>query len=183
MQRTSGLYVLLVHGPVLGPAVGETIVTAVTPLDVTDIARSCRTFGVQGYAIVQPDPNQQALARRIQQYWMQRTDGPRSDRILALERVEVFDSIQSAIAYWGAGVAVATSASAGEGTITWNRIKDYASTQPVYLLFGTGYGLTPDTLRQADYVAPAIVGSGEFAHLSVRSAVAIILDRIVNAQR
>lgn len=178
---TAGLYVLLVHGPVLGPQPGHLITTAVTPLDVTDIARSCRTFGVRGYGIVEPDPNQQALARRIQSYWMQRTEGPRADRVQALERVEVFASLTQAYAEWGPGTVVATSAAAGPGTASFAQLRQWAGDRAMFLLFGTGYGLAPDTISAADYIAPAIRGSGDFAHLSVRSAVAIILDRIVNA--
>jgi hypothetical protein len=47
------------------------------------------------------------------------------------------------------------------------------------LLFGTGWGLLEEDIEAADYRLLPIHGAGEFNHLSVRSAVSIILDRIL----
>ena len=47
------------------------------------------------------------------------------------------------------------------------------------LVFGTGWGLTDELLARADYVLRPIYGAGEYNHLSVRSAVSIILDRLM----
>ena len=47
-----------------------------------------------------------------------------------------------------------------------------------FLLFGTGWGLTQEVKESADYVLSPIEGKG-YNHLSVRSAVAIILDRLL----
>ncbi len=52
-------------------------------------------------------------------------------------------------------------------------------TRPFLILFGTGWGLTETLLLQSDYVLEAIEGRGDYNHLSVRSAAAIILDRLL----
>jgi tRNA (guanine37-N1)-methyltransferase len=54
-------------------------------------------------------------------------------------------------------------------------------TQPLLLLFGTGFGLTDDVHASADLILKPVQGLTEYNHLSVRSAVAIILDRITSA--
>jgi hypothetical protein len=46
-------------------------------------------------------------------------------------------------------------------------------------LLGTGWGLTEAVLSQSDYVLEAVEGQGDYNHLSVRSAAAIILDRLL----
>jgi len=50
---------------------------------------------------------------------------------------------------------------------------------PFFLLFGTGWGLTEEVKEGSDYVLAPIEGRG-YNHLSVRSAVAIILDRLLS---
>lgn len=52
--------------------------------------------------------------------------------------------------------------------------------QPVLLLFGTGHGLTDSVHSEADFILQPIEGTSDYNHLSVRSAVAIVLDRITS---
>ncbi|HEY6838272.1 MAG TPA: RNA methyltransferase, partial [Geobacteraceae bacterium] len=51
--------------------------------------------------------------------------------------------------------------------------------QPYLLVFGTGWGLTEELFERADLVLRPIKGPGSYNHLSVRSAAAIILDRLL----
>jgi hypothetical protein len=53
-------------------------------------------------------------------------------------------------------------------------------TRPVLVVFGTGWGLTEEVFASADAVLDPITGGAghEYNHLSVRSAVAIVLDRL-----
>ena len=44
------------------------------------------------------------------------------------------------------------------------------------------WGLAPDVFETAEATLPSIRGVGEFNHLSVRSAVAITLDRLLGAR-
>ena len=47
------------------------------------------------------------------------------------------------------------------------------------LVFGTGWGLTAEMLARADHILEPIRGRRDYNHLSVRSAAAIILDRVL----
>ena len=47
------------------------------------------------------------------------------------------------------------------------------------LVLGTAWGLTDDFLNQADYLLEPICGPTDYNHLSVRSAAAIMLDRLL----
>ena len=53
---------------------------------------------------------------------------------------------------------------------------------PVLFLLGTGWGLTEEVLEQADNILEPIRGAGAYNHLSVRSAAAILLDRLRGAR-
>jgi hypothetical protein len=46
------------------------------------------------------------------------------------------------------------------------------------LLFGTAWGLVEGMFEQADYLLDPVEGYTDYNHLSVRSAAAIILDRL-----
>ena len=62
------VYAGLVHHPVYNRK-GEIITTAVTNLDIHDIARSAQTYGLDGYYLIQPDKEQQELCRDILSFW------------------------------------------------------------------------------------------------------------------
>ena len=50
---------------------------------------------------------------------------------------------------------------------------------PLVLVFGTAWGLTEDFIETADYVLEPLSGGTDYNHLPVRSAAAVILDRLV----
>ena len=56
------------------------------------------------------------------------------------------------------------------------------SAQPFMLLLGTGWGLTEECFEASDYILEPIAGAGTYNHLSVRSAAAIMLDRLIGMQ-
>ena len=58
------------------------------------------------------------------------------------------------------------------------RNKFLSNNEPILIVFGTGWGLTDDILNKSDYILKPIDGYNEYNHLSVRSAVAIILDKL-----
>jgi len=78
-------------------------------------------------------------------------------------------------------VIVATSARRGQNRASFVALRDMLNkeTRPFLILFGTGWGLTETILLQSDYVLEAVEGRGDYNHLSVRSAAAIILDRLL----
>jgi hypothetical protein len=49
--------------------------------------------------------------------------------------------------------------------------------RPVLMLFGTGQGLAQPVIDRCDFLLLPVQGFADFNHLSVRSAVAIVLDR------
>ena len=177
--------VALVHYPVLDPK-GHVIATSVTNLDIHDIARLSATFGATRYYIVQPGEEQKALTERVIAYW---TEGHGShvnpDRCRALSLVRVVDSLEDARADFAAHTAkpvrtVATTAKIRPQIVSYTELRERIEREDdaFLLCFGTGYGLTEETLAEADHVLKPIEGRGDYNHLAVRSAVAIILDRL-----
>ena len=49
--------------------------------------------------------------------------------------------------------------------------------RPVLFIFGTGRGLTQERLMASDFLLKPVKSFSDYNHLSVRSAVAIVLDR------
>jgi len=76
---------------------------------------------------------------------------------------------------------VATSARATGYRTSFEALIDMVNKEarPILILFGTGWGLTETILLQSDFVLEAIAGRKGYNHLSVRSAAAIILDRLL----
>lgn len=180
------LYVGLLHFPMRNRR-GEIVATSTTSMDVHDIARSARTYGVNRYFVVTPLPTQQAIAWRIRGFW---TEGERawevSRRGEAMEYVSVAEDLEETIAWiedaeGRSPLLVATSArGTNKKTISFGELRSRLKTdpQPVYMLFGTGWGMTDELIDVCDVILPPIMGNSEFNHLSVRAAVAIMLDRV-----
>jgi hypothetical protein len=179
------LYLALVHFPVRGRG-GDEITTSVTNLDVHDIARTARTYGVSRYYVVTPIAAQRDLIHHILGYWREGKGGERvPERTEALSIIEHADSIEAAIAGITAreGVAprvVTTAAKARASATSFDALRaEMAEGEgPWLLMFGTGYGLADRVLDRADvHLAP--VRPDGYNHLPVRCAVAIILDRLL----
>jgi tRNA (guanine37-N1)-methyltransferase len=178
-------YLALVHHPVLDKA-GSVVTSAVTNFDLHDIARSCRTFGLAGYYVVTPVAVQQDKVRHIARMWQEQEE--LDHRASALELVRPVSSLAQAIAAVTAESAaprvVATSANprnfAGlpHGSARELLAEARGDLRPVLLVFGTGWGLSESLDSLIDQVLAPIDGRPEWNHLSVRSAVAIILDRL-----
>jgi hypothetical protein len=183
------LYVALVHHPVLDKR-GAIVTTAVTNMDVHDIARLARTFGVPGYYVCTPVPTLQRLVHRIVLHW---EDGPgaayNETRKEALSVVRLVDDLDAAVAdvERETGVLprlVATSARDGADRLAYETMRARLATdpRPELLVLGTGWGLTREVLERCDDLLAPIRGTGDYNHLSVRSAASIILDRLRNGR-
>ena len=181
----SPVYCALIHHPVVDRQ-GDEVTTSVTNLDVHDIARSARTYGLRGYFVVSPIEAQHPVVQRIVDHWVSGAGTKRfPERGEAIALVEVCLSIDDAIAAIEAREGetprlVVTSAKAGPDRSTYEeeaqRLR--AGSPPTLLLFGTGHGLSDRVLQRADAFLEPIVGPTDFNHLSVRAAVAITLDRL-----
>ncbi|HEC31630.1 MAG TPA: RNA methyltransferase, partial [Deltaproteobacteria bacterium] len=76
-------------------------------------------------------------------------------------------------------LVVVTSAKKGDKLIFYSTLKKkFEDGSNLLLVFGTGWGLAEEVLRKADFLLEPIYGIGEYNHLAVRSAVAIVLDRL-----
>ena len=77
-------------------------------------------------------------------------------------------------------VVVTTDARTYPNTIGYQdlRVKIEKEEDPFLVLLGTGWGLTEEVMNGADYILEPIYGPGDYNHLSVRAAAAIILDRL-----
>ena len=185
-QTGSNVSIALIHYPVYDKN-RRAVATAVTNLDLHDIARAARTFGLFRYYVVTPVAEQRELAERIASHWREgwgATYNPK--RRAALELMRVADSLEAVNeeigkVYGKPARSVVTGARGFPGSISCielaELIKD--ASQPYLLLFGTGWGLTEEVFERADYVLAPIRGAGDYNHLSVRSAAAIILDRLL----
>lgn len=182
------IYVALVHYPVTDKN-GATIASAVTNLDLHDIARACRTYGAGRYYVVTPLDDQAELVDRILDHWVTgagKAYNPERRRALELVRVarnfvEVVDDIAAAEGV--RPVTVATTARKGRGTLSYRRLKAILEdSAPVLLVFGTAWGLEEAFMAQLDFRLDALTGQSDYNHLSVRCAAAIILDRLVGRE-
>lgn len=175
----------LVHYPVANKN-GETIGSAVTNLDIHDIARAGRTFGIARYYIVTPYEDQQQLVTEILDHWLTGRGSVYNEKrkaALALVRIcESLDALYAQVeAQWGMRPTVlATCAKPQANTVGYEAVRRRLSAgERFLLLFGTGWGLTSEVLARVDATLPPISGATEYNHLSVRSAAAIVLDRVL----
>lgn len=182
---SGGAYVMEVHYPVLDKR-GEKSSTAITGMDLHDIARACRTYGIKKYLLVTPIAQQREMAKRIAGHWTSGWGADYNpDRREAFSTLKIFASVQKAIA-WAEEkekkpvFKIATTAKRHAGAQHWLTLKreilrrDHS---PLFI-FGTGWGLHDEVMEMADAVMTPICGGKDgWNHLSVRSAVSITLDR------
>jgi tRNA (guanine37-N1)-methyltransferase len=180
------LYLALLHHPVYDKN-RQVVTTALTNMDVHDIARAARTFGARGFYVVTPVKALQRLAVKIIDHW-QRGYGSQYNRTrkeaLSLARIrDTLDDVLIDIEREAGEkpVLVATTARAGAGRSSFVDVKGMLKekARPFLVLMGTGWGLTDGLIARADYVLEPIRGTTDYNHLSVRSAAAIILDRLL----
>jgi hypothetical protein len=182
-------YLGLVHHPIVNKK-GETVTTSVTNLDIHDISRSCKTFGFANYFIVTPLQKQKELISRLLGHWEEdKALAYNPDRQDALEIARLVDSIEDAISAIeekeGVRPLVAVTGAnftQCSGGVSLLNEKKKIDKRPMLLLFGTGWGLHSSVVEMADFLLEPIIGDkgNDYNHLSVRSAVAIYLDRITN---
>lgn len=178
----SRLAVALVHHPVLNRR-NEVVASAVTNLDLHDIARTCRTFGVGRFFVVTPIKEQQKIVDQILEHWVHgygATHNP--DRCSAFQLVETVTNLQTAHVRWStensrSAQLVVTSAKSSAG-LNGHDCRLLLEENPLLLVLGTGSGLAPEIIDQNYEAFQSILGVADYNHLPVRAAAAIILDRI-----
>ncbi|RRD40106.1 RNA methyltransferase [Leptotrichia sp. OH3620_COT-345] len=182
----NNIYTALVHYPVYNRN-NDTVATSVTNFDIHDISRTCRTYDIKKYFIITPVDAQQELTKRIIDYWIE-GDGIEfnKNRNEAFENTVLETSVQSAVEaiYKNEGKMpriITTSAKIFENTVSYEDLGKEITTDenPYLILFGTGWGLTEEIMNMSYKILEPIRGKTKYNHLSVRSAVSIILDRLL----
>ena len=181
------VYVALVHYPVYNKQF-KIISTAFTNLDIHDIARAGRTYGIRGFFLVHPVLEQRELAKQVLWHW---TEGPGAlfnpTRKEALKLVKLTTSLDETL-YEITKIegqsprVVATDARPQKKMVGYQELKEkiFSGNEPYLILFGTGWGLAKHVIENADYVLKPVEGPTDYNHLSVRGAAAIILDRLLS---
>ncbi|MBN2538614.1 MAG: RNA methyltransferase [Deltaproteobacteria bacterium] len=179
------LYIALLHYPVYNKR-GDVVTTAVTNLDIHDISRAARTYGVKGFYIITPIEQQQAFVERILHHWQKGygvTYNPSRKQAFDIVRLEstLEDTILAISKETGDRVNVVfTSAASHKKHLTCEDLKEKMSENkdPFLIVFGTGWGIAEEAIEKADFFVEPIRGNSDYNHLSVRSAAAITLDRL-----
>lgn len=181
----TALYVALIHHPVYDR--NRTVVTtALTNIDVHDIARSCCTFGVRAFFVITPVDAHRALARRVVRHWQEGHGAEYNPtRRKTLESVRLERSLEGAEIDIERETGmlprlIATSAKKLPGAVEATELRTEIETAeaPYLVLLGTGWGLTESVIERAHRRLAPIRGHSDYNHLSVRAAAAIILDRL-----
>jgi hypothetical protein len=189
----------LIHYPIQDRQ-GKVVATNVTNLDVHDIARVSRVYGLDRYYIIHPMQDQQIFVHRMLDHWRV-GEGAKMNpkRRTALTMVETAGSLDEALQSWQERIGakekplvVSTHARAIDGVpmVSYRQMRErieaaraQGGDRDVLLIFGTGFGLTEEFMRSCDLLLEPVRGAppDDYRHLSVRSAVSIILDRLLGA--
>lgn len=180
------VYIALLHAPVYNKRM-EVISTSITNLDLHDISRTARTYGIRRYYLVHPIETQQNLAREMISYWREGYGAEYNpDRREAMNLLELASDLDTVLAdiqrlEGQKPLTVATDARQYPQTVGYLQLRRLIQQgdQPYLILFGTGWGLTAEMMKACDYILQPIEGCTDYNHLSVRSAAAIILDRLL----
>lgn len=178
-------YIGLLHYPVYNKR-GEIIVSAITNLDLHDLARLARTYGARRFYVINPLTDQQDLARCICRHWVNGY-GARynKDRQKAMSLISIVPTLESSMAEIRDSegeipALMATDAGKDKGKrVNYTLAREIVtSDKVVMILFGTAWGIAKELIIRADYLLEPIYGVSSYNHLSVRAAAAITLDRL-----
>ena len=179
------IYLALVHFPVYNK-LREVVVSSVTTLDVHDISRVCRTYGVGTFYVVTPLKTQQELVEKLVSHWLKGHGAEYNPtRKEALLKTVVKNNLDAAVKEITEQSGkkpriVVTGAKEAPKSIGYTALKnDLEQGDPTLLVFGTGWGLEKNLVQNADHALMPIEGVNGFNHLPVRGAISIILDRLL----
>lgn len=182
-RPSRNMHIGLVHGPVLLKD-GRVGTVSLTNLDIHDIARVSRTYGLGGFEVVSPLRDQLTLAERILAHW--RTGPGRRanpDRTEALSLVRLHEHLDAALAAvsadHGQPAALLATSARGPSTLSFQAARELIAARPALVVLGTGHGLADEVLDRADGVLPPLRPFSEYNHLSVRAAAGILTDRLL----
>lgn len=172
------LRVALVHHPVINRN-GEEIASVIDEFDVFDGGRLALTYGIPTLYVVNPVPAQREKAERIIAHAKSEERDAARGRMDALTWCATLDDAIADASRTTAPFIVATSAVAREPSVSFGGVRDrLGGGEDVLLIIGKAWGLAPSVLARCDaQLQPIDAGTG-FNHLSVRAAMAILIDRL-----
>jgi tRNA (guanine37-N1)-methyltransferase len=180
-------YVALMHTDVFvkNDMVGN---TSITSLDIHDIARSCATYDITNYFIVSPLEDQQKILHTFLTFWRSEEGKEyNQSRFDAVTRVvpaiDLQDVLNQIKEKEGKNPIIISTSARFKDTEKkiiidfYSQGRIFSLGRPILFVFGTAKGLSDNVIAQSNFLLHPIVGMSDYNHLSVRSAVAIILDR------
>jgi hypothetical protein len=182
---TVQLSVALVHHPVIDRR-GDEITSTVDHFDVMDGSRLSLTYPVRRLWVVNPVPAQRALVERLIRHGTREAErdearGAFSKTAWAPDLDAVIEAHERELGRRPTVVATSARASARDVELAAVRDRLHGG-EPMLLLVGKAWGLAPRLLDAADLrLRPIDAGTG-YNHLSVRSAMAILIDRLLGAR-
>ncbi len=157
-----------------------------TNLDLHDIARAARTYGVRTFYVVTPLKDQQELVRRLLSHWLEGGGAQYNPaRGEALSLIRIADSVETVKheiqeQEKQKPETVVTCAKDHPSSLRFSRFREMLDKgKPCLLMFGTAWGISPDFIAGADHILEPVRGNTDYNHLSVRSAASVILDRLL----
>ena len=180
------LSVALIHHPVVDRR-GDEITSTVDHLDVMDGSRLSLTYPLQRLWVVNQVPAQRALVERLIRHGTQAAE--RDEARGAFSKTAWAEDLAAVVAEHERELGVrptlvATSARASARDVGLPAVRERLhGGEPMLLLVGKAWGLAPRLLEAADLrLEPIDAGTG-YNHLSVRSAMAILIDRLLGPRQ
>ena len=131
----------LVHYPVYDRQ-REVVTSAITNLDLHDIARSSLTYGLSDLFIVHPVAAQRLLAERVREHWISGSGARRiPDRTPAISILRIVTTLDEALSALGPGAELWVTSASGSGDLLdfpAGRERLALDGPPVLIVFGTG---------------------------------------------
>lgn len=162
------------------------VATAISNVDLHDISRIAMTYGMAKFYVATPLKSQRELAKRIKDHWTigyGATYNP--DRKEAIERLAIVGSLEEAELdlerlTGRRPLLIATGAKPHPGAIGYKEMASIMASRdgPYLIIFGTGWGLEAGLVERCDFILEPIMAGQGYNHLAVRSAVAIVVDRL-----
>lgn len=184
------VFIAVLHWPATD-RYGNRIITSFTTLDLHDIARPAKAYGVETYYIAHPVDAQREIIQRQIDYWTSEENKEkqftRYESVSLVKLVYNYEEIINDIISkkHKKPKVVGTDARTYPNTISYNKLSSLIKEgkDDFLIVFGTGYGIPKSLMETFDYILEPVYGAGDWNHLSVRNAAAIILDRLLSKNR
>ena len=185
LKKIPSHYIALMHTQinVKEGRVGE---TSLASIDIHDLARSSATYGIKKGYIVSGLHDQHLILETFLDFWRsdrgKKYNDTRHHAVSLIDEAycldEVIEKIEKIEGQKPLLIATSARDQANVQRIDYHCQEIvWREKRPVLLLFGTGQGLSDAVLDRCDYLLLPVTGLTDYNHLSVRSAIAVILDR------